>query len=199
MQPATTINRPTIRGENPPLPHVTLANNHDSQCRILLPVQVVLAILVIILGSVFYLFTVPGLYYFFLAVLYGLLSFLLWESYSRNWDQAHQLHELIPLYAYNTEFTTVLADNSILKTAIHFQIPNDRQSIIEQLNRVTEKEMLLFVGPRNIPPSGSEVQNQLHIALVQFQHENQIQILRVEVPMNVHIPLKQQSGGPIYV
>ena len=49
---------------------------------------------------------------------------------------------------FNTEFTSILHDESALKTTIHFQIPADRNDAIEQLNRTTERLLLIFVGWR---------------------------------------------------
>lgn len=105
-----------------------------------------------------------------------------------------ELLKPFPLYVYNTEFTLLLADKSTLKTTVHFQIPNHQQVLIEQLNRVTEKELLIFTGSKAKPPSVSELENHLHLSLVQFQNENVVAVLRVEICANIHLPKPNQSG-----
>ena len=103
------------------------------------------------------------------------------------------------LHAYPTEFTLLLADNSTVKTTVHFQIPADKQILIEQLNHVTSKELLIFAARKHKRPTATELQNHLHLALVEFQNENDIAVLRVEISANIHFPKNSSPSGGLYV
>jgi len=109
------------------------------------------------------------------------------------------------LHSYNTEFITPLADHTHLVITVFFQIPaifphdpnnpdiplqktydDNRQQVIDQLNRVTENLIIPFCYKRTTPPTPLEVQNYLHLNLVDFQNEYCISVLRVNVPIILH-------------
>jgi hypothetical protein len=95
--------------------------------------------------------------------------------------------KLFVLDAFNTEFTAPLADRSTLRITVHFQIPPSSPQFVEQLNRVTEAKLIPYIQPFVDPPNRLQIQDFLNEALVRFQDENQVAVLRVEVPIAIHI------------
>jgi hypothetical protein len=190
-------NRPRIRSDNPPEANRLAAGSIEFKNTIIIAFAVAFIaielIIVIALPSIPENIRWPGI----LINLFILLPAL--YKHSSNEKQADALRALFTLYAFNTEFTLLLADNSTLKTTVYFQIPNDKQYLIEQLNRVTEKELLIFAAGKTKPPPASEFEDHLHLALVQFQNENQLAILRVQIPVHIHIPAKPSQSGELYV
>jgi hypothetical protein len=65
----------------------------------------------------------------------------------------------------------------------------------DQLDRVTEKEFLIFAGPQLTPPTAHEIQDHLQKRLLRFQDEYQVLLIRVEVSLNVHTPALKPKGG----
>jgi hypothetical protein len=104
---------------------------------------------------------------------------------------------LVPTDHYNTEFTTVMADNSLMRTTIHFELPTALAGLpyhVEQLNRITETLLLRFVVTKREPPTAAEIEDHLKIMLVQFQDERQIPILRLLVAANIHVTPEKSKG-----
>ncbi len=95
----------------------------------------------------------------------------------------------IPLHTFNTEFTLLLADTSTTSTTILFQISGGHA---ESLNRMTEAILLRFAATMQTPPNAKEIEDHLETSLVQFQDENQIAVLRVQVLTHIHIPKKKR-------
>jgi hypothetical protein len=117
-------------------------------------------------------------------------------------QQAEPSRAMLSLDVYNTEFTSLLADNSLLRTTIHFEMPSvlaratSGQSSyhVEQLNRVTETILLRFAAAKATPPTAQEIENHLETNLVQFQNEKQIAVLRLKVATNIHILPDKPKG-----
>jgi hypothetical protein len=86
-----------------------------------------------------------------------------------------------PLHAYTHSFETILADESKLNLSVCFQIPSERQHLSDELDRITHKELLLFMKRHSKRPSDDEIREHLHWELVSFQDENDIPILRVDI------------------
>lgn len=98
-----------------------------------------------------------------------------------------------PLYTYTRGFETILANGSKLNLSVCFQIPSERQHLSEELDRVTHKELLLFIKGHLKRPSDDEIRRHLHWELVSFQDENNIPILRVEIT-RTEIPSPNSSS-----
>jgi hypothetical protein len=93
---------------------------------------------------------------------------------------------LVPLHSFNTDFTAPLADDTTLQVTVHFQIPSSVGDT-EQLNRITENILVPFCLPLSKPPVASQIEEHLQTRLVQFQDENNIPVLRVNVPIVFHV------------
>ena len=177
---------PRIRGENPPQElqelQQTVVRSH-----LIFAFYIGICILVIIpyFTSGFSLW--PGIY--FGLAFFGLVL-VIWRSSAK--EELHNVDPttpaFVPLLAFNTEFTAVLADASTISTTVLFQIPTVRSGITDNLNRITEAILLRFARDRGTPPTPREIEDHLETALVQFQNENQIPVLRVQVITNAHTP-----------
>lgn len=186
--------RPRIRGLNPPPENIKAAERHTRELQtvnvseyFLMAVAALVGITLALAGSVMGLFII--------ALPIG-FAYLWLNGRRKQLDQLSHITNLpIPLHAYNTEFTLVLADNSTLKTNVHFQIPSTQTQYMEQLNRVTEKQLLIFCATRTTPPGADEINDYLARSLVQFQDENFILVLRAEVSLHIHIPSPKPKGG----
>lgn len=103
--------------------------------------------------------------------------------------------KVIQLNAYHTEFTSVVGDNSTVKTTIQFQMPSallDYSNEVEQLNRITETLLLRYVASRKEPPLAQEIETYLEQELVQFQNERNIAIIRLSIAANVHLAVPKR-------
>lgn len=189
--------QPRIRGDNPPVSNLHLAESHNRKiteskesmigC---LAACVVLAVGVKLLNSAYL-----GLELFLFAAT-AVLAYLHYSSkisVSRNAISA--LTSPIHLHTYNREFTAPLADNSTVTTNIFFTLPAAQESMSDQLDRVTEKEFLIFVAPQLTPPTAREIQDHLQKSLLRFQDEYQVLLIRLEVSLNVHKPALKPKGG----
>lgn len=131
-----------------------------------------------------------------IAVSCGLVIWLLGKLDKKK-EELKIYEALIPTEHYNTEFTTVLADRSLMRTTIHFELPMALAGLpyhVEQLNRITETLLLRFVVTKHEPPSAREIEDHLEVKLVQFQDERQISILRLLVATNIHVTPEKPKG-----
>jgi hypothetical protein len=115
---------------------------------------------------------------------------------------------LFELDAYLIEFTAPLADRSTLLISVHFQIPRELDTslplsygtpppfpnLVKQLNRVIEVKLITYVQQFTEPPSRLAIEDHLNHELVRFQDENKIAVLRVEVPIAIHVDPEKPRG-----
>jgi len=180
---------PRIRGDNPPLASLQIAHDltHENSD---FPLLIGLCCFAFAIGIILVFLRWPSLGA--LCVLIApYLGYLVYKNYSNYRDHAAEFSKIVNLHAYNTEFTSVLADNSLHLTVILFQIPTNFQGIIEQLNRITEGIILRFVAAKSKPVTGIELEEHLRTNLVQFQDENKLSVLRLQVVTHVHAPAKR--------
>lgn len=130
------------------------------------------------------------------------------QEWQKKTDQRAVYTKPIPLDAYNTEFTCPLADRSMLRATVHFQIPRElnysapatytapaaSSHFVEQLNRVTEAKLITYTQDFAEPPSRLEIEKYLNHQLVQFQDENDVRVLRVSVPIVIHVHPDKPRG-----
>jgi hypothetical protein len=109
---------------------------------------------------------------------------------------------MVEMDAIQIDFKPPLADRSRLIVTIQFMLPrrlNDvplnpytydllpgDPRIVTQLNRVTEAKLMTYVQNFTEPPPLSSIEDHLNTVLVQFQNENKIPVLRVNVILVVH-------------
>ncbi len=135
---------------------------------------------------------------FLLAILLGIAVISLNNQIEAKKKDVERHRALIPLDAYNTEFVCLLANRSTIRITVHFQIPQELNAstsaspygsapatshFVEQLNRVTEASLISFCRTFTSPPSESRVEDHLQRDLVRFQNENNVAVLRVNVPI----------------
>ena len=115
---------------------------------------------------------------------------------------------LFELDAYLIEFTAPLADRSTLLISVHFQIPRELDTsiplsygtpppfshLVKQLNRVIEVKLITYVQQFTEPPSRLAIEDHLKHELVRFQDENKVAVLRVEVPIAIHVDPEKPRG-----
>jgi hypothetical protein len=65
---------------------------------------------------------------------------------------------------------------------------------VEQLNRVTEAKLIDFTQRFTEPPSRSTIEEYLNRELVQFQDENNVPIMRVNIPIAIHVHPDKPKG-----
>jgi hypothetical protein len=188
-------NLPRIRGDNPPRENVQraadLVDKAESFCS-----WVVIPTIAIVGMFLFYGIwdNEPAL--FVVGLLAGAgAAWFEYPIYKGIVNQAAQLNQPLTPHVYNTEYHAPLADSSVVKTNIFFTLPLSHSNKDQQLNTVTEKEFLIFVGTKSSPPTGEELQDHLAKKLLSFQDENQIPFLRVEVSLHIHIPSAKPKGG----
>jgi hypothetical protein len=102
--------------------------------------------------------------------------------------------KFIDLHTYNTEFTAPLADRSTLRVTVHFQIPRNFTPLVEQLNRVAEAKLIVYTQEFFAPPSRLDIEGVLNRELVRFQNENEVPVLRVQVPIAIHVHPDKSEG-----
>jgi hypothetical protein len=189
---------PRIRGENPPpwavekhLYYRSVLSSLDGFYHL----SIVVFFIALLFIFIFHSSLVPVI----IAAAAGLGYLLTGTQYNHTLETMGDLPAVpTTLHAYPTAFTLLLADNSTTDTVVHFEIPADRQGVIEQLNRVTEKELLIFAADKRTPPEAAAIEDYLHRALVRFQNENQLSVLRVQVTVHLHIK-KPEGPGALYV
>jgi hypothetical protein len=138
------------------------------------------------------------------GIYYGLLD----RQRKECTKEFESIQQLVPLDAYNTEFTSPLADRSTVRITVHFQVPRNLSSVapspygppslpshfVEQLNRVTEAKLITYTQSFTDPPSRLTIEDFLNRELVQFQNENNVLVLRVSVPIAIHIHPDKPKG-----
>ena len=65
---------------------------------------------------------------------------------------------------------------------------------VEQLNRVTEAKLITHTQEFAEPLSRFEIEDYLSRQLVQFQEENDVRVLRVTVPIAIHVHPDKPRG-----
>jgi len=116
----------------------------------------------------------------------------------------------IPLDVYNTEFTSPLVDRSVVRITVHFQIPRGLaknvaasssyvptdvpSDLAQNLNRVTEAKLVIYTQVLAEPPSRLNLEEYLNYELTQFQDENRISVMRVTVPIAIHVHPDKPKG-----
>jgi|SRR5580704_7223689 hypothetical protein len=190
-----------IRDQNPPPWKVERAQ--DLQQKISVTTNLEKAC-VVILGGIIFLCLVTG--QFFFAIIFIALGFAIYPAFRlirREHQQAAAVfNEQVLLDAYNTEFTAPLADRSMVCITVHFHIPREHNMpinaqaphLVEQLNRVTEAKLVVFTQLLAEPPSRLAIQEYLNRELVQFQDDNHVDVLRVQVPLAVHVHPDKPKG-----
>lgn len=106
----------------------------------------------------------------------------------------------------HTEFPSPLSDRSTIRITVQFELPSElaatysynsqtiQSALVENLNRITETKLVMYTQSFEQPPSRMEIEDFLNRELVQFQDENDISIMRVTVPIAIHVhPDKPKS------
>jgi len=192
-----------IRDQNPPPWKVERAQ--DLQQKISVTKNLEKAS-VVILGALVFLCLLSGQYFFaIIFIALGLTVYPAFKLIRREHQQAAAVFsEQVLLDAYNTEFTAPLADRSMVCITVHFHIPREHNipvnspgaapHLVEQLNRVTEAKLVVFTQLLTEPPSRLAIQEYLNRELVQFQDDNHVDVLRVQVPLAVHVHPDKPKG-----
>lgn len=194
-----------IRGENPPQIRIEELKTYDTRYQ---SFQTLFYGGAIIIGVAELLAALAGAYW--LVIIFIIIAVVAWSAYFKDADQkikaeGAQLRKPIFLDAYNTDFTCPLADRSVIRLTVHFQIPRelnmpsaygDPQSshFVEQLNRVTEAKLVMYAERFTDPPSKTEIREHLHLELAQFQNENNVPVLRVDIPIAIHVHPEKPKG-----
>jgi hypothetical protein len=186
---------PRIRGDNPPLT-TTLAYRRLGRDNTAYFYGFIVATTLVGVLTLLYFLTgfnvfvgVPLMIALVVAAIFGF-------GQNRTARELAVIPPIVPLYAYNTNFMVTFADRTLADITVHFQIPRDRgpqtkdytgaehpSEFMEQLNRVTENILTPFCLRCPKLPEESVVEEQLHKALVTFQNENCIPVLKVNVPI----------------
>lgn len=199
---------PKIRGDNPPLSYAFRAADLDFRASAAsLAINILVPFLAIYLA--YFAYTDTAYNDISHAVLFimsaGLLIAIIpgqKEIEALRKDAAFH-RELVPVDAYNTDFACPLADHSTVRITVHFQIPRELNTgrdtsspshFVEQLNRVTEVKLVTHTQQFSVPPPKEQVEHYLQTELVQFQNENSVSILRVNVPLIIHVHPDKPKG-----
>ena len=187
---------PRLKGENPPQWAKERSNQFDQQLRNAneLDTTYFVAGLVIILAGVLFHFaereSAAPTWVIILTVVAVIAATHTTKS-KRDLIQQEMtaLSQQLTLNAYNTEFTAPLADRSTLRITVHFQLPSVLAvpAFVEQLNRVTDVKLVVYAQESSAPPSRLQIEEYLNRELAQFQEENNIPVMRVNVPIAIHV------------
>jgi len=191
-----------IRDQNPPPWKVERAQDLQQKISVTMNLE---KACVVILGGIVFLCLLTGQYFVAIIVIaLGLAVYPAFRMIRREHQQAAAVfNEQVLLDAYNTEFTAPLADRSMVCITVHFHIPRELNTpinpqaaphLVEQLNRVTEAKLVVFTQLLTEPPSRLVIQEYLNRELVQFQDDNHVDVLRVQVPLAVHIHPDKPKG-----
>jgi hypothetical protein len=194
---------PKIRDQNPPPWKIERAQDLRQKISVTMNLE---KACVVILGGIFFLCLLSGQYFLAIIVIgIGLTIYPAFRMIRREHQQAAAVFsEQVLLDAYNTEFTAPLADRSMVCITVHFHIPREHNipinsqgtapHLVEQLNRVTEAKLVVFTQLLTEPPSRLVIQDYLNRELVQFQDDNHVDVLRVQVPLAVHVHPDKPKG-----
>jgi hypothetical protein len=189
---ANTTPVPMIRGDNPPLSKLAEIEKFENQNNIFNGLEYASMLIILILG-IFAAFSVAP----FMILVFGLAG-LLWCLFNARRKELIKRAEIVSqpiiLNSYNVEFTTALAGyESLIHTTVHFQAPSDFK-YLEQLNRVTENLLIHFSLSCKEPPQQEAVAQYLRQSLVQFQNENNLSVLRLNVPLLFPVAPDRPTG-----
>jgi hypothetical protein len=189
-------NLPRIRTENPPKLSIEDANSLNGERHV---IEYSAIGLIALFAVAFIIELVAGeTFLAFLAVI--CVASTGWGLYTANQNKQKLADEKrlpLPSHIYNREYTAPLADNSVVRTNIFFTLPAAFSNRDQQLDTFTEKEFLIFVATKTVPPTAAEIQDHLAKRLRPFQDENQIPFLRVEVSLHIHIAAPKPKGGGV--
>lgn len=199
---------PKIRGENPP----RWILDQGKKLRQKIDFISALAWTVAIVGFVFIAgFAMLRMYHSigFVLLILGACYLAIGSQRKAYANEADILNQPIYLDAFNTEFICPLSNRSTLRITVHFQIPRELNvaipassyyasppppHIVEQLNRVTEAKLFVYTQQFSEPPDRPRIEDYLREALVQLQDENNISVLRIEVPIIIPIAPGRPRG-----
>jgi hypothetical protein len=71
------------------------------------------------------------------------------------------------------------------------EIPSD---LVQNLNRVTEAKLVIYSQALTELPSRRDIEEHLNYELAQFQDENQISVMRIAVPIAIHVHPDKPKG-----
>lgn len=192
-----------IRGANPPI--VPISELSELQ-RKLTTITVFSAVPVafIVLGVTHTPYSSP--FWLLGAPAFAIFLFILYRSVSRELTERAKvlnvdvkdggLHpQIVPLLVYDAEFTCPLANRSTIVITVHFQVPYSLDPFVRDImSRVVKAKLIMFTQQLANMPERDTVKDFLETDLVQFQDENKISVLRVDVPLIIPVE-KKTSGG----
>ena len=196
-----TVNDPNttrrIKSENPPQIRNEQIDSHNASWSMLQTLFYgCLALAVILILASAFTGNITVLFIVLIGAGFG-IKYLVQQE--KLLDAQHQkLSEPIFLDAYNTDFVCPLADRSTIRATVHFQIPRELNNppygnstspshFVEQLNRVTEAKLIPYTHQFTEPPTRHQLEGYLQVELAQFQDENHVSVLRVNVPLVIHV------------
>lgn len=201
---------PRIRGNNPPPVNVDNHKRLKDEIVLYRGFAIVIFVAGVIVASLlkFISFTSDSwLPILLLVTAIGISGLLVYVS-DKQVSDLEKIPLIYALDAYNTEFTSPLADRSTLRITLHFQIPrhlniilpspygqqNESPHFVEQLNRITEAKLVRYTQRFTDPPSHLEIEDYLSRELAQFQDENNVPVLRLSVPIAIHVTPDKPRG-----
>jgi hypothetical protein len=204
---------PRIKGDNPPLWKKEQANQLQGKIRDANSLDTIYLCggLAIISAAVLFHWFAPWspgpMFIIFLtaAAAVGIYSFIN-DTRLTLTKEIELLSKTFPLDAQHFEFTAPLSDRSTIRITVRFELPSEltattsynsqtiQSALVENLNRITESKLVIYTQTFEKPPSRLELQDFLNHELVQFQDENNISIMRVIVPIAIHVHPDKPKG-----
>lgn len=197
QRPAAPLksNAPRIRGENPPLNYHTLLIDQKQELEWITYAQWGVPLLALAVAATVIANRHEGLS--LLAIGLGITGWVVCDKRKHILvPSVSALQNPRPLHLFNTEFTCVLSDNSTLVITVFFEV--DDFTVEKRLNQTTEKELLVFLSNKK-PLPAAEIEQHLERALVRFQDENLISVLRIKVTAVAHMRPRDQPQGGAFV
>ena len=196
---------PRIRGTNPPRKSVREADSLREKANFGLPFMIGGLVLIAVVLLRYYDDMNEYLRWGMLLVI-TIAIVIAFREIDTMKKEAEALRKPLNLFAYTREFEVTRADAETLKVTVHFELPANYQpttqdsptSPVRHLEVTTRTVLQKFAWNGTTANPAPEVEDHLRKALVQFQDEKEIAVLRVQVPM-VSVKGSPPAGGGIYV
>jgi hypothetical protein len=193
QRPKIEFTGPKIRSDNPPppTPEQVLKEKQASQKAAFYrrtSIQAGIAFVVLILLAKAILGASSWVPMLILLAGFICVTYLMREQ-DRYSDNVAAAEKPWKMTTYNTEFLVPLATRMYAAITVFFEMPyyfDALETTQQQLNRVTENILIPYCRPLKDPPDRLDLQELLQHALVQFQNEHGIPILRLNVPIVLH-------------
>jgi hypothetical protein len=180
----TSSPAPKIRAVNPPPSKVAEMQNFKEECRRFDTYEYVSMGTLATFGLALAFWSASAPFFIFIAAAF------IWQQFNKKRKELDRkgiiVNEPLDIDTHPIEFRTLLADNTLFYTKVHFRIPRTfdyKRQLFDSTENLLERYSQQFKDP----PAKEAVEEYLQTSLVRFQDETNLSYLEVNVSISFRI------------